>query len=164
MNNERTWILCIVQYYMNIAWVPPLFWHKHANTFWWNLGQTREVLTNRVGPLPGPAWIQTATEMTFLQLNQPPILQWLIVTLYTMHVAACCHSDCCVLSGPLSFEGWCMGLLFVQLLAVNWFERLCRYNMHGCSFIAKCRNTWKSTHPSLGALSWDYSIKSRGVP
>ena len=33
-------------------------------------------LTKRGGPPPGPGWIQTATEMTFLGLNPPILLQW----------------------------------------------------------------------------------------
>ena len=77
--------------HMNIAWVPPTLWHKYAITKWIlfatkfmpfarNLDWTKDVTLNHGknlatggGPLPGPEWIQTATEMTFLGLNQLPI-------------------------------------------------------------------------------------------
>ena len=60
---------------MNIDWVPLPSGRNKMNFI---CNQNLEMYHGKTmakggGSLPGPGWIQTATEMTFLGLNQPPI-------------------------------------------------------------------------------------------
>ena len=82
-----------------------------------------------------------------------------------MLIVACCHSKCCLLS---VLERWRLAAPFYVIVCLSFTLRVSTY-VHGSSFMVKCGNNWKSTHPLIGnharcstlmgTLSWDYDTQ-----
>ena len=87
------------------------------------------------------------------------------LALHTMLIVACCHSKCCLLS---VLERWRLAAPFYVIVCLSFTLRVSTY-VHGSSFMVKCGNNWKSTHPLIGnharcstlmgTLSWDYDTQ-----